>query len=243
MRFVSFIFIAVLALSIRVSAQQTPTSAAQSFDEGTWAAQTGQFETALKNYKLSLSLAAGEKTNDEFLSKIHFNTGVCLFRLGRGAEAINEFNEAIRLSKGSYQKAFRALGMAESELKNWANAETAFRKALNLKKSDGETWFDLAFVLIEKKDFDGARTAFQNAIKYKTGATADAHNNVGVIHALKGDLAAAEKEFKIALHKSGGKSVEAGSNLEFCKIYKQKSGQARLTKFEFSRAPAGKSGA
>jgi Flp pilus assembly protein TadD len=239
MRLLSFIFIIVLAASISA---QTPTTR-EFFDEATWAARTGQFEKALKNYERALSLAAAEKTNDEFLSKIHYNIGVCLFRLRRSAEAVKKFGEAIRLSGGGYQKAFRALGMAETELKNWAPAEASFRAALKLKKSDGETWFDLAFVLIEKKDFDAAREAFQNAIKYETTAAADAHNNVGVILALKGDLAAAEKKFKIALRKSGGKSVEAGRNLEFCKIYKQKSGRAGLTNLKFSRAAVGKSGA
>jgi tetratricopeptide (TPR) repeat protein len=64
----------------------------------------------------------------------------------------------------------------------------------------------LALVLLAKKDFDTAQTAFQNALKYKTVNTADAYNNIGVILALRADRRAAEKKFETALRESGGNS-------------------------------------
>jgi Flp pilus assembly protein TadD len=125
--------------------------------------------------------------------------------------------------------------MAESELKNWQAAETAFRGAVRLKKDDGEAWFDLGLVLLEREDFEHAETAFQKAIKYESLGAADAHNNLGVIFALKADFPAAENEFKIAFTQSNGKSIEARNNLQFCKLYKRNFNQNLLAKLEFSR--------
>lgn len=230
----ALIFILTILFAVSISAQ-TREAAVQAFDDGTRAARTGQHEKALKNYERALSLTADEKTNSEFLARIQYNIGVCLFKMKRPTQAVEKFNAAIELSGKSYQKAYRALGMTETELRNWTAAGTAFRQALRLKNDDGESWFDLALALIEQKDFEAAREAFQNSIRYKTGAAADAHNNVGVILALSGDLPSAEKEFKIALRKSAGQSTEARRNLEFCKTYKQNSGRALAAKLIFSR--------
>ena len=217
MRKLPFLFIIVFAL-VAGSAAQTVR---QSFEEGTRAAQNAEYEKALENYRKAILYTESEKTGDELLARIHFNIGVCLFHLKQNIEAVAEFNQAIVLSKRGYQKALYALGMAEARLENRRKAENAFREAIKLKKDDGEAWFDLGLVLLEKKDFRAARSAFQNSILYKTIAAADAHNNIGVIHAMKGDFRAAEKEFEAALLESKGESVVARNNLEFCKSYKQ----------------------
>jgi Flp pilus assembly protein TadD len=233
MRKLSFIFIIVFAFTINAPAQ---TSLAQrAFDKATQTAQAGQFEKALENYRKALNLSAVENTNDEFLARIHYNIGVCLYQLKRSAEAIEEFNKAIELSHDKYQNAFYALGMAQTELKIWNAAGTSLRKAVSLKKDDGEAWFDLALVLLEEKKFEAAREAFQNAIKYKSVAAADARNNIGVVLFLKGEVAAAAREFETALRESGGKSVEARNNLQFCKSYRQSINENQSRGIEFSK--------
>ncbi|HEY0426791.1 MAG TPA: tetratricopeptide repeat protein [Pyrinomonadaceae bacterium] len=219
----------MIALSVSVAAQ----TARQTFEAGTRAAQNAQYESALENYRTSLASSEIEKTNGEFRAKIHFNIGVCLFHLRQTAEAVIEFKKAIALD-GDYQKAFYALGMAESESKNWRNAREALQTAVGLKKTDGEAWFDLGLVLTEEKNFEAARAAFENSIRYKTIAATDAHNNIGVIFALKGDFDSAEKEFRAALQLSAGKSVEAQNNLQICRVYRQNSLQT--PKLQFSGA-------
>ena len=233
MRVLSSIFIIVFVFFTTVSAQTLLVR--QVFDEGTRAAQKARYEKALENYRKAIHHSEDEKPNDEFLAKIHFNSGVCLYHLKRYSEAVEEFNEAIKLSRGSYQKAFYALGITHGELKNWLKAEKAFRESVNLKRKDGEAWFDLAMVLLEKRDFDAAEKAFQNAVKYKSIGSADAHNNLGVIYALKDNFLLAGSEFKTALVVSNGKSIEARNNLEFCKSYKRNFNQNLLARLEFSR--------
>jgi len=232
MRLSFLVFVVVLTFAFSVSAQ-TPLTV-RAFEKGTQAAQAKQFETAIEKYRQAILFSETENTSDDSLAKIHFNIGVCLFNLRQTTKAAEEFTEAITLSKRTYQKAFYALGMAQSELKNWQASETAFRQAVRLKKDDGEAWFDLGLVLLERENYDAAEMAFQKAIKYESTGAADAHNNLGVIFALKADFPAAENEFKTALTESNGKSVEARNNLEFCKLHKRNSNQNLLAKLEFS---------
>jgi len=231
MRILSLFLIVVFAVSVSA---QTPL-VNQIFDEGTQTARAGNYENAIENYRKTILLAKVETVTDDFLAKIHFNIGVCLYNLKQTAEAAEEFTEAIKLSRRSYQKAFYALGMAQSELKNWRKATDAFREAVNLKKKDGEAWFDLGLVLLEEKDFESAEKAFRNAIKFKSIGTADAHNNLGVIFALRHEFDSAESEFKTAWVVSNRKSILARNNLEFCKQLGRNSNRDLLAKLEFSQ--------
>ena len=177
-----------------------------------------------------------EKQTDDFLARIHFNVGVCLYNLKQTDKAVEEFTEAIKLSRRNYQKAFYALGMAHKDLRDWQKAEIAFRRAIELKTDDGEAWFDLAFVFLRQENFDRAEKAFQKSIKYKSVGTADAHNNLGVIFALGHEFDSAEREFEIALANSNGKLSVARNNLQFCKFYRQKNQPKDLiAKLEFSK--------
>jgi Flp pilus assembly protein TadD len=230
-----FFILVIFAFS---ASAQTPFSK-QIFDKANVAAQAAQFETAITDYQKVLLLSETEKQTDDFLARVHYNIGICFYHRRQTIDAIFEFNEAIKLSRRNYQKAFYALGMAETRLKNWENAETAFRAAIELKKTDGEAWFDLALAYLAAKNFDAAETAFANSIKYKSVAAADAHNNLGVIFALRHDFLFAEKEFVTALDQSNGKSAEARKNLEFCKSFKLNSKPDLLAKLEFSRKNQG----
>ncbi len=213
MRLLSFIFVIVVSVA-GVSAQMN--SARQSFDEATEEARNLQFETAIEDYQKAISFAEKVKNNDQMLAQIHSNIGICFYRLARYDSASQELKKAIELSKGRYHRAFYSLGMVQTELKKPNEAIWAFRKALKIKEDNGEAWFDLALVYLEQKDFNSAKIAFQNAISFKSVSAADAHNNLGVIFAIKSNFEAAENEFKIALQTSNGKSIEAANNLKFC---------------------------
>ena len=213
MRTLSFIFILVFAVGVSA---QSPMLV-RSFNDGTKSAKAGEFEKALKSYRTALMIAGNEQIGSDYLAKIHFNLGVCLYQLGRSAPAITELKAAIQLRNGEYQKAFYALGMAESQQENWSKARPAFLKAIKLNKADGEAWFDMAFVYLAEKDFEKAGQAFRNSIQYKSVDSALSHNNVGVILAMKSEFSLAEKQFETALLLSAGRLVEARNNLEYCK--------------------------
>lgn len=226
------VFIIVSALIVGVRAQ---TVTQQIFDKGIKAAAAGQFETALVNFKASLGFAAGDSVKDDFLAKIHFNIGVCLYRLERNPEAVAELEEAVKLSRGDYEKAFYALGMAQTDLKNWRAAERAFLEAIRLNNRNGETWLDLAFVYLAEKNYESARDAFQKAIEFKSVDSSVGRNNLGVILAMNGDFPGAAREFERAVKDSGGKLKVAERNLQFCRQLAQNFNPDLLAKLEFGR--------
>lgn len=224
MRILSFIFVIFLAIS--ASAQSFEIK--QNFDEATKRANAKDFENALTIYQKLAGVAQNE--SKEFRAKIHFNIGVCLYQLKDRAQAVTEYERAVLLNP-RYEKAFYALGMAHFELNDFEKAEKAFINSLRINDKNGETWFDLAFVYLKQENFDAAEIAFQNAVKFGSVATADAHNNLGVISALRHDFETAEKQFKLAV----GKSTEAESNLRFCKFYKENNIRELIAKLEFSK--------
>ena len=231
MRILIFI---ILAFTLATAAQ-TPLQQ-KLFTSGTENANRNEFKRALEDFRQTLLLAKNEKNDDKFLARVHFNIGVCFFQLKDRQNAAVEFSEAIKLSRRDYQKAFYALGMVHAELKNWEQAENAFRDALKINKTDGEAWFDLALVYIGKQNYSSAEKAFENAVKYRSVSLADAHNNLGVVFALKSDFDLAENEFKAALLVSDGKSIEARKNLQFCKYRGRNFNQNLLAQLEFSQS-------
>ena len=232
MRVLFFLILAAFAFS---ATAQTPATK-KSFDKGIDTARRGNFEKAADTFRRVLLSGEVEKLPDEFLARVHFNLGVCFYRLRETKKAVGELTEAIKLSRRSYQKAFYALGMAQNGSSNFDEAETAFRDALKLDETDGEAWFDLALIYLQKQDFERAETAFEKAIKFKSVSAPDAQNNLGVIFALRHEFDIAEKRFKVALQMSAGKSNTARNNLEFCRFYRQKNQVKDLiAKLEFTR--------
>jgi tetratricopeptide (TPR) repeat protein len=227
------IFVILTAMVLSASAQSPATR--QAFEKGIGLAGEGKFETALGDFKKSLTLAEIEDARDDYRAKIHFNIGVCLYRLKQNEKAVGEFEEALKLSKGDYEKAFYALGMAQAELKNWSAAEKAFLGGLRLDKKNGEVWFDLAFVYLAQKNYDAAKIAFQKSVEHKSVAAPVGHNNLGVILAIGGDLGGAVREFETALKKSNGRFTIAERNLQFCKTLGQNSGQDLVAQLEFGK--------
>ncbi|MEP6789253.1 MAG: tetratricopeptide repeat protein [Acidobacteriota bacterium] len=214
MRTLSFIFVCIFAVSI--SAQSS--SVTRPFNDGTRSANAGKFEKALSNYLAASEATKGESIDRNYLARLHYNLGVCEFRLGQNEQAVSEFDQAIQL-KGDYPRAHYALGMAESTRQNWSKARLAFLEALRSNRANGEVWFDLAFAYLGEKDVANAETAFRNSIANKSVDSALGHNNVGVLLAIRGDLNAAEKEFEAALRSSDGKLTLAQSNLDYCRAH------------------------
>lgn len=227
-------FICLLMFAVAISAQSP--AAKQSFDDGTRSARNGEFEKALASYRAALAASKNDAIDLKFLARLHYNLGACEYRLGRADKAINELATAIEFRGGEYPQAFYALGMAETDRENWPKARQAFLEALKDGAKNAEAWFDLAFAYIREEDFENAETAFRKAIAHKSVDTPLGHNNIGVILAMRGDIAAAKKEFVTAFRTSGGRLKMAEDNLKFCET---KASSVALLKIELTIAERG----
>ncbi|NJM52916.1 MAG: tetratricopeptide repeat protein [Blastocatellia bacterium] len=194
-----FVSLFVFVLQFGASAQNSE------FNVRMKLANSGDFQSALVRFRNSFTRNLSAKKT----AQIHYNIGVCLYRLNQADKAIAEFEQAIKLNP-NYGKAFYALGMAFSDSKNFDEAEKAFRSSLKLS-NNGETWFDLAIVFFELKKFDESAESFQNAIKFGSESIGASHNNLGVVYALKGNFELAEKQLIVA---ETLKFEEAKNNLQ-----------------------------
>ena len=229
MRTLSFIF--VLICAVGVSAQSKAIT--KPFSEGTGFAKAGDFESALARYRTALDASKLEQIDIKFLARLHYNLGVCEYRLNRPDRAVDELAIAIGLRGKDYPAAYYALGMAESSRQNWPKARLAFIGALKGNEPVNEAWFDLAFAYLRENNFDQAETAFRQAIAHKSIDTPLSHNNIGVILAIRGDLSAAKIEFESALRVSDGRLKMADKNLKFCEMY-ERTDELEARRFEIT---------
>ena len=204
------------------------------FDSGSAYARTGNFEKALADFQTAFNLADAADVSLETRAQLHFNIAVCNYRLGRSSLAVGEFTAAIA-RRPRYEKAFYALGMAEAERRNWSSAQTAFQAAIDINRKNAEAWFDLGYVYLAIKDLDAAKTAFEQAAKYKSVDSAVSHNNIGVILAAYGDTRRAIAEFELALRLSANELETAARNLAICRRQEIIAGKLVAANLEFGR--------
>ena len=98
-----------------VGTQAQSVEAARYFDHGVEEMERGRNVDALKYFRTARKAADRSQVSPEFRAMIHYNTGVCLYRLGERAAAEREYRTALRLKNGRYEKAFYALGVVRSE--------------------------------------------------------------------------------------------------------------------------------
>ena len=167
------LFLTVLftfALQFSVFAQ------ADEFKKGINLAISGDFQNALVSFqKVETTTLSRRKS-----AKIQYNIGVCFYRLNQASNAVVFFEKSVQLFP-NYEKAYYGLAMARVDLKDFAKAETNFLKAINLNKTNGETWFDLALVLREQEKFTEAIIAFENAVKFHSIAELTAKHNLEML--------------------------------------------------------------
>lgn len=187
------------------------------FDSGTGYAKQGDHESALRHYLAALELSKVSPLSRELSARLHYNLGVCEYRLGRSDAAVSYLETALNLSSGSYVNAHYALGMAELSRENWSRARVAFLTEIKKKAYNAEAWFDLAFAYIGENNDQKAEAAFRKAIELNSVDAAVAHNNVGVLLARRGEFEEAAREFELAVRISSKPFREAEENLEFCR--------------------------
>lgn len=111
------LFAVLLFAGFAAGAQAQSLETAQYFDYGIRSMEKSQHEKALEYFNKSLRSAERSQTSPNFRAKIHYNIGVCLYRLDRFADAVGHYDKAITLSDSSYPKASYALSAAREKIK------------------------------------------------------------------------------------------------------------------------------
>lgn len=127
----------------------------------------------------------------------HFNLGYGLVQVGRFAEAVDPYREAVRLKPDS-ALARNNLGDVLMKTDRTEQAEPHLREAVRLDPSLPMAHYNLGLIEAQRGRFDQAAQAFAEALRRKPEFP-EARMNLGNVHAARGDFDAAIREFEQAL--------------------------------------------
>ncbi len=135
---------------------------------------------------LNLTLIPGGGASPEAVAKATelkklFDEGVTLSTAGKHAEAIEKFKSGTLLSATCFD-CFNNIGYSYSQLKEWDNAEAAYKQSIAVKSDDAAAYNGLATVYNAQKKFDLANEASANATKYSAGLSAGAGGNSDALY-------------------------------------------------------------
>jgi len=130
-----------------------------------------------------------------------FDEGVAATRAGRFDESIAKFTEAVGMAPNCAD-CYYNIGYAHSQKQEWAKAEAAYRKAVEIKPDYAEAWTGLSNVLNQQGKTEEALAASEKATSVGGsaggGANANALYNQGVILWNQNKFAEAKEKFAAA---------------------------------------------
>jgi tetratricopeptide (TPR) repeat protein len=151
----------------------------------------------------TLSASSGVSAADkEAAAAIQASAGAAVeaMKAGRHDEAIAKFQEVIA-KVPTCQDCYYNIGVSQMAKQQYTEAESSFKKVLELKPDSAEAYTALANLYNSQKKFDLAAEASANAAKYSGGAgggSAEASYNQGVILFNAGKFAEAKTQFEAA---------------------------------------------
>jgi tetratricopeptide (TPR) repeat protein len=136
--------------------------------------------------------------------KAAFDAGVTESQAGNNDAAIAKFTEALTMRPDCYACQYN-IGSAYAQKQDYAKAEEAFKKAIELKPDSAEPYNALANVYNSEKRFEDAAKMTEEATKRASllgatgGGNADSLFNQGVIFWNAGKIPEAKKQFEEAV--------------------------------------------
>jgi protein O-mannosyl-transferase len=152
--------------------------------------QLGHWKDAESLFRHALAV-----TKDNWMA--HNNLGTALYRKGQDEEAINHFQECIRLQP-RYPNAHLNLGNAFHRTGRVDESIKAYEAGLKLKPNEAEAQYSLATLLIGKGRFEESVPHFEQALRVQPNYP-EALNNLGTALYQLGRTSQAISQFQEAL--------------------------------------------
>ncbi len=144
----------------------------------------------IKNLKEALKSAGTDVEKAEINTKI----AVVLDEKGDVSSMIKAATEAIKFQPNQYMSHY-LLGKSYVAAGRYNDAIDELNMSINFKKDFAPAWFEMGNAQYKKLNYPLAKDAYKKAISFDKNMI-DAHNNMGVLSTLSGDLNGAEKYLK-----------------------------------------------
>ncbi len=132
---------------------------------------------------------AGCGDNSEEIQNL-MSKGIKQHNAGNDAEAINSFNQVLKLSPDN-SEAWANIGNSYNALQNYDKAISSLNKAVDINPNDAYAWICLGSSYNSKEDYDKAIESFERAQKIgnlSNELNSSAFAGLGVAYANKEDL-------------------------------------------------------
>ncbi len=130
---------------------------------GTAFTETGQYDSAIKQYNILLKYESILKSND-ILALLHNNLGTCYLNKGLIDNAIEEFRHVIKIKPDHLNSHFN-LGIAYGRKGLIDEAISQYKIVIKLKPDFAEAYNNLGICYLEKGQFELAVNNFKQAIE------------------------------------------------------------------------------
>ena len=146
---------------------------------------------------LAFSVAFNLLACVENYADTHYYRGITLFEAGKVQEAIQQYEQAIRL-KPDFASAYNNLGSSLQQAGKLAEAISYYKRALQIEPNNARLHYNLAIALEKVGDVPGAIGQYEQAIRINPDDV-DAHNNLGNAHFRAGRRQDAIQQYEQAL--------------------------------------------
>jgi tetratricopeptide (TPR) repeat protein/peroxiredoxin len=165
------------ATSFQMALRDDPLSAEALYGLGSVYLQQQKTAPARESFERATKLQA---SYPDTLANAWNNLGLLATREGRIAEAIPNFQEALRLNP-DHLVALDNLGNAYRQQKNWDEARNTLERALKVNPQDAEANYSLGMVFAQTNDTGRAYEYLLRALKFRPGYP-EALNNLGILY-------------------------------------------------------------
>ena len=126
--------------------------------------------------------------------RVHANGGWYYFNIGDFSTAVVYFTKAAEIDN-KYAPAYNALGLSQSFLNNYTEAEKAFQTYIRLVPGHADPYDSYAFLLLKMGKDDEAIVQYKKALE-KNPAYSLSQAGLGNVYIFKGDFETARKYYK-----------------------------------------------
>jgi Flp pilus assembly protein TadD len=165
------------AAFFQLAVRDNPVSAEAIYGVGTVYLKQDKAAEARDCFERALKLRAAYP---DTLSNAWNNLGLLAGNDGRTAEAISDFQEAVRLSP-DHRLVLNNLATAYRQQKRWDEARETFERSLQLNPDDAEANYGIAMVFAQNDNTERAFEHLQRALKARP-VYPEALNNLGILY-------------------------------------------------------------